>query len=307
MGKLPSLSQPSFQPDSLLEYLPTVAEFCAEKMPERSWLCPRFTPTDSIILLSGQKKRAQKTWFAMANAVSVSTGRVLGPFEPASAQPVLFVEEEGSRLRTKQRWEAICRAASLETNDLTRLYFVFRRRVKLDDPRWVSALVKKAKETRPSLVVFDALAYLKRGDENNLTEMLPVLDALYEIRGASAPNASVMVLAHLDKARGASPGLDIDDQVRGSGVFTDAYDLHLALRRYASRGPLQLIIRARDEEEKYFQVTWKFEKNEEDKIWAARLTALPLLPQDRDREAPETPARKRSAKDELRQDSDPDK
>ena len=91
--------------------------------------------------------------------------------------------------------------------------------------------------------------------------MQPALDTVFAGR---ALGCSMVILCHLDKAKGEDKKMDIDNQIRGSSLLSNAYDQHLALRRYNIRDAvIDLHIRSRGGAQKDFAVTWNLEAIEQ--------------------------------------------
>lgn len=237
--------------------VPTLAEWLEEESNDRGWFFPGFVPRDSLVLMSGHKKRACKTWLADLLALLVATGKSSGLLVNQNMAPVLFCEEEGSHEGNRQRLLALCATYKIDPSSINNFYFAFRQRIKLDTELWCGRLIEKVRELDVKLVVFDALTYMHKADENKTNEMLNVVNTLHELRSLGA---TVLYLAHLDKTRGSDKLADIDDQVRGAGVITDAYDAHLALRRYRVKDPfIKLTLRLRDGgEEAHYRLAWEF-------------------------------------------------
>lgn len=234
-----------WQPPTLDTWLDSVDE-------EENWLVEHFVPADAIILLSGQQKRAFKTWNAFLLAASIASGKSVAGLNVVRSGPVLIIEEEGAKPETKGRWNRL--KAGHDFGKLDNLYFAHRQRIKLDDKAWLAKLQSWLQAIKPILVVYDGLTFAHSGDENSHEDMSKVVDSLQMIRNTGA---SVIMLAHLDKARGENPKADIDTQVRGSSLIVNMYDVHIAARRYkASQAYIDTIVRARDHGEKRFSITW---------------------------------------------------
>lgn len=233
---------------------PTLDQWLAEVDETQEWLIDRIIPRDALVLVSGHQKRAYKTWFSFLAGLVLASGRTQSLFRPLVTGPVLIVEEEGARPQTKQRFQMLANTYGFTPEEMRNVYFSHRQRVKLDDPGWRAKLLAAARHIKPVLVIYDALSYAHTGDENSHADMAPVIDTLQALRSTGA---SVAVLAHLDKQRGENPRADIDTQVRGSSIIVNAYDMHLALRRYKmSAAHIDCIARARDAAEARYSITW---------------------------------------------------
>lgn len=255
-GPLQTLDSGLWEPPTLDVWLTEVAD-------EGRWLIPGFIPEDGLCLLSGHKKRAMKTYSALTQAICLAAGIETSLLKPIAAVPTLFIEEEGGKAETKERVLGICRALEIPVEDkrLKNLYFSHRRRTKLDDDDWRAGLVSLVKRRSIKVVYLDALVYMHSADENKVSEMSPVLETMQMMREAGA---TVVYMCHLDKSRGEDRKSDLDSQVRGAGILTDAYDVHLAYRRYKmSDNHIDLTVRQRSAGEEYYTVAWDIANHKE--------------------------------------------
>lgn len=234
---------------------------------EQAWLIRDFILREGIVLVSGPKKLAYKTWFAFAAALVIASGKAFNLLQPETQGSVLIIEEEGSSPQTKSRLIALCNGIGINPYKLP-VYFSHFNRVKLDDLVWREKLLAFVDSVQPLVVVFDAFAYLHTGDENQVKDIAPLVDTLALLRSRGV---TVIMLSHTNK-HSAKKSVDIDDQVRGSGLLTDCYDIHLALRRYKpSQSYINLIVRGRDVEEKEWIVTWNIRADADGRAERAEL------------------------------------
>lgn len=237
--------------------VPTLPAWLAEAEKARKWLYPGLLLEEAIVCMSGQKKRAKKSMTAFAMGIGLAAGKPVGIWKPDGVASVLIAEEEGPRASTRERLLAICNGMGVDPASLNNVHFAFHQGVKLDQKKWRERLCKKVEEVKARLLILDAIVYMHDGDENKVADMAPVRETMHAVRSLGC---TTMFLAHTDKARGEDPKADIDSQVRGSGLTTDAYDQHLALRRYNADDPITaLTIRGRDQEERKYSVKWSFE------------------------------------------------
>jgi hypothetical protein len=214
-------------------WLPTtMAEWVQIEPPSRGWLVPGLVPAGGITYISGQQKLAQKTTTALAVAMGVASGRKVFGREVQQG-PVLFIEAEGDWYRTRQRILALTNGLKIPTTELQHFFWSFREGIKLDNPQWQDRILETVARIKPVLVVFDALTYLKSGDENDIMAMQSVADTLQAVQRM---DAAVLLLLHLNKAQGNNPKCeDPDSQIRGSSIFSNLYDVHIALRKYSRK------------------------------------------------------------------------
>jgi hypothetical protein len=229
-------------------------DWLEEEVEHKRWIVPGFVPHDGFVILSGQRKLALKTYTSRLLLASLVSGRVLGPFRPDRKYKALFVEEEGSHVENKDAWMAIFKTYDIAPNELGDLFWSFRQLVQLNSLEWRRNLVSFVRAHSIEVVLFDALFLMVAGDENDSSTMRDVLGTLQELRAAGC---TVVLLAHLNDHRGADPSVDIDLQVRGSGLLKDSYDLHFAARRYdSSEKYIQWVVRRRGGIEARYRAHW---------------------------------------------------
>ena len=218
---------------------------------QQSWLIDGMIPSDGVVIISGQQKRARKTYFAMSLGLGVATGT--HPILSVKGQgPVLGIFEEGRDAPTAERFTKLYEAHGLDT--VPNFHIAWRPRIKLDDKDHRKALLEAIDTIKPVFVILDPFFRMISGDENRQEDVNKVIDTVFDIRDKGC---TVALLAHLDKSRGESHASDIDQQIRGSGVLANSYDVHLALRKYkAKHKHIQLTVRDREGPERVYHQTW---------------------------------------------------
>jgi hypothetical protein len=236
--------------------VPTLPAWLEEASKAPTWIIPGLILDGASIVVSGQKKRAGKTYFAMTTAIGLAAGVKFGIWSPTEKMPVLFVEQEAPKKPTANRILAVCKSLGVDHRELTNIHFAHRQGIKLNDNAWRAKLLAKIKETGARLCVLDAMGYMIRGSENDTDVLQEVKDTTDAIQNLGC---STMALYHLDKIRGEDPKADIDTQIRGSGVSTDQYDTHVALRKYDRHAPItDCSLLFKDFEPKRFNIRWRF-------------------------------------------------
>jgi len=228
----------------------------------QNWLVYPFIPEDAFILVSGQMKRAMKTFFAYKMAWLVASGKTYGFMEPSRAAKVLIIQEESSGAENKVRLKAIAKGLGLTDAEQARarknIAISFKNHVKLDDEVWRQKLQAQVKKHEPGLVILDVFSRLHSGDEVKTHDVERVIDTIHMLR---YNKCSVMLLTHLKKSANDDPKMDLDDQVRGNTALPGAYDVHLGLRRYKmSEQAIQLHMRSRSGEPTQYSMSWAFEQ-----------------------------------------------
>ena len=255
MGKLSSPWKPKL-----------IREFLEGAEDTTRWIVPNFIPCEALVLVSGPRKLAWKTWLADFLTLVVAEGIQCGPVTPALTGPVIYFEEEGTARGTAERWAGFERTFELNLKESENLFYVFRDRVRLDDEAWTKKIIGAVQTLKPLMVVFDALTYMHGADENKTVEMRPVVETLQRIR---ALGTTCLFLTHTNTAGSQDPKMDEDMGVRGSKVILDAYDVHLALRRFRDSDPhIKLKVRQREGSQRVLNVTWdlRTEVDEEEQI-----------------------------------------
>jgi RecA-family ATPase len=209
-------------------WMVSVNEWLSIQPKETRWLIPEWLPAESIVLLSGQSKYTRKTTLALHMAYAAATGGTFLGEQATQKSRVLYILEEGSWPGTHERLQAV----SLTHDTTDTLFLSFKNGLKLDDEDgyWDRLLRKTINERGIACIFIDAFTYVKLGDENNVREMRPCMDVLQTIQNMGC---AVVVITHLRKGVGKSLGEDPSEDIRGSSVLRDIFDLHIALRATA--------------------------------------------------------------------------
>jgi hypothetical protein len=249
--KIPE-SQKSWAPPTLSQYVQT--DFGIPL-----WLLQDMLPADSSILMSGRAKLAYKTWLAFLMALCVATGKKVGPFVPMNegGEPVLFLEAEGGRPHTKNRWLWIAKAYGIDLLSVKNLYFSHRENIVFPHRQWEDSLSQFIIDNKIKLVVVDSLAMHARGDENDVASMGEVMRVFVRFKQLGA---SVLFLHHLRKAQKDYTS-DVDEDIRGTSAIAGFYDAHYALRQKKGSDRINILtLRSKDDEEKKFEAEWFIDK-----------------------------------------------
>ncbi len=213
-----------------------VAEWLAASPPEpMRWLLDGVIPATGFSVIAAEPK-ASKTIVALHLALAVASGtRELWGRRVGVEGSVLLVEEEGSSSDLHRRISQIAADLGLPPR-AGRFSLLFRKRVKLDDPKSLHSLRELIFQLAPSLVILDPLSRLHGREENSSSEMSSVLDELNTI----AADRSVIVLHHQNK--GAGKGAS---RVRGTSAIFAAVDALVSISKDGDRRTLE--VEARDE------------------------------------------------------------
>jgi len=195
--------------ESRKRYILRDAVFAMQPQPPISYVVDKLITNSSVNVFYGEPG-SKKTYSALSLAVCVANGKPWLGFE-TNKSPVLIIDEEsGERRFTRRLGEAIRGELCDESSPI---YFVSLAGFKLDDdndPILVRALIE---QTGAKLVIFDALADLMDGDENDKQYVQPVFNRLRKF--AEDTDSANLVIHHSNKQGG----------YRGSSAIKGSVDL----------------------------------------------------------------------------------
>lgn len=238
---------------------PLLADWLAVNTAQPRWLLEGLLPADAKVLISGKAKRAYKSWLTFAMAMSVATGKTIGPFIPSDKNglPVLILAAEGGRGKTADRWHYLKHGLNIDLTNAP-IYFSHRESILLDAAMWEKRVCDLTKEVAIKFVIVDPLVMFMRGDENDVQAVAAVMRVLGKI---SEQGATVMFVHHLRKTSAQKTiYTHPDEDIRGSSAIQGFYDTHFALRQRSEKQKHnELHIINKDDEEKYFHISWKID------------------------------------------------
>lgn len=254
-------------------------DWVGTEVPKRKWLIKDLLRgPGSIVVVSGQMKRAQKSMFACALASVVSGGRhsARGLPQATIKGPSMILLAEGDETESKIRQAAIWRGLGWQSRtqwpaDMHVCYYPGG--YKLNDGTSSARLLGEVARVKPVLVVLDSWTYLIAGDENATAWVQPAIDTLQQIQRMGA---TVLVIVHLSKGAGEDASADVDAQLRGSGLIGNIFDDHHALRRYANDtgASTPLLIRSRFAAERRYSVAWDLIEDDDEILHEARISLV---------------------------------
>lgn len=228
--------------------------------PTPLWILEDFLAADSMVMVTGKAKRAFKTWLAFLMGMSASSGRSYGLLIPRQRTNGLIIEVEGARKPTANRFKMIKKGTGLSPEDCPNLYMMHQQRFFLEDKRAVAEVGAFIQEHNIGYIVLDTMVKLSQGDENDAREMTKAINGIEELRKHN--HATAIYIHHTGKP-GNQPK-DIDDETRGSSAFAGAFDQHFAIRQAPQNSKeLHLTIISKDDEEKFYQLSWHVSKREQ--------------------------------------------
>jgi len=194
-----------------------------------SWLVEGLWCDQAVGILGGEPKCC-KSFLALDLAVSVASGApCLRQFPVRHTGPVLVFPAEDALAVVRQRLADICSVAGVAFESLA-VDVITAPTLRLDLPADRERLTLTVAERRPRLLVLDPLIRLHRIDENDASQVAPLLSFLRELQRTY--QLAVMVVHHARKdAHGTRPG----QALRGSSELHGWGDSNLYLRRQKDR------------------------------------------------------------------------
>jgi hypothetical protein len=191
-----------------------------------SWLVRDLWCDQAVGILGGEPKCC-KSFLALDLAVSVASGApCLRQFPRDRTGPVLVFPAEDALAIVRQRLQGICAAATVPFESLA-VDIITAPSLRLDLASDRQRLEDTVAARRPRLLVLDPLIRLHRIDENESSQVAPLLGFLRELQRKYA--LAVMIVHHARKdAHATRPG----QALRGSSDLHGWGDSNLYLRRH---------------------------------------------------------------------------
>lgn len=213
----------SFEPErkSGLPWLISVNDLLAEPDEPDVWLAEGIWRAATLGMIVGPPK-TYKSFFAQELAVALATATpVFGVYSVPEPVTVIYVQEESARRYLRRRFGAILTGRQMHPGTLdNRLLTITNERFRLDDPSHLERLISEGVTPYgPKLILFDPLREMHWQDENKAESMMPILQALKNIRDTY--NVGIGVIHHNNKnPLYTNPG----ESVRGSTAIWGAMD-----------------------------------------------------------------------------------
>lgn len=241
-------------------------DYLEQPDPKVVWLVRGLVPASSLVMLSGPRKRAYKTYFVFLMVLLYVYGMDFWEWPVEQPGNALILEEESTQAENKQRFRNLKHGLKLHGKKKPgKLFFQLHGRFKLDNPKMVTDLIAYIKTNEVKLVVLDALTYMITGDPNSTRDMTVVTSSIQDIRAQTG--ATVLWLAHTTK-ESDKVDADPDNDVRNSSVLADVYDAHIAVRRKKKR-VLTVYTRFKAWAEKELEMFWNFPPENADGSYAS--------------------------------------
>lgn len=187
---------------------PTVASLSSFLEIEEAveWLVPGIFAKKSIGLLAGLQETC-KTWMAIDLALSVVSGTPwMGKFHTVKGR-VLYIEQERFKGETQRRFKALLAGRGQKLSDTEGLNVLTGTHFKLNDQKSVNDLVDVLNSYHPDLVIVDSFSTFHSVNENNKSELQPVMETIKRLR-TEAECAFVFVDHESKMAYGAEAEAD---------------------------------------------------------------------------------------------------
>jgi hypothetical protein len=218
---------PSIEPSDIMKKIDQIRRNIDNTMrlhlitPEDVYNFDKMTPVvkgfiyqDMVHLFSGYSGKG-KSVVTIEIAVSIMTGKpVFGRLPVVRPGPVLLVDEETSRSLLRNRFEKMGIGKDLP------YYILLFQGIKVDQHRFVEAIIRKIHEIRPALVVFDSLSRVHDQDENSLAMSRPMA----AFRKIANEGVAVWLIHHFGKGSGPH-----DQRSRGHTEIVAAVDIEFSL------------------------------------------------------------------------------
>jgi RecA-family ATPase len=186
--------------------------------------------TDQAVGILGGEPKCCKSFLALDIAISVASGcSCLRQFKVPQSGPVLLFPAEDSLSIVRQRLEAICAVTGLALESVP-LQVITAPTLRLDLSADRQRLARTVESLKPKLLILDPLIRLHRIDENEASQIAPLLGGLRELQRRF--ELAVLLVHHAKKeAHSMRPG----QALRGSSELHGWGDSNLYLRRKRDR------------------------------------------------------------------------
>ena len=203
-----------------LSYSMGVADFFATCDDKIEWLIEPLIAKGTFTIVQGAPKSGKTFFVSWLTAVIAKTKRCV------------FVEEEGAKEVLRDRLKPFLQPSPQEYNDTLRI--IYRKRVRLDVDNSVQALIEACHGA--AVLVLDPFAALHAANENDASEMGPILQQIQAIMSA-CPGLSVILIHHTKKGATWDKNDTTDAQSsdgRGSGSMAGAADQLINVKSVAA-------------------------------------------------------------------------
>ena len=197
--------------------------------PQTQWLIEELWTEQAVGILGGEPK-SFKSFMALDMAVSVASGTpCLRQFPVKRSGSVLLFPAEDSLAVVRQRLEGISAAAGMGLSSLP-IEVITAPSLRLDQPIDCQRLANTVESLKPLLLILDPFIRLHRVEENDASQIAPLLSFLRQLQRQFS--VAVVLVHHARKDSGGSrPG----QALRGSSELHGWGDSNLYMRRQRDR------------------------------------------------------------------------
>ena len=201
------------------------SELCPAASAQPQWLVEGLWSEQAVGILGGEPKCC-KSFLALDVAVSVASGApCLRHFPVRRTGPVLLFPAEDALPVVRQRLEGICAVAGVAFDSLP-VQVITAHSLRLDSAQDRQLLANTVQALSPVLLILDPMIRLHRVDENDASQIAPLLSYLRQLQRQF--QVAVLLVHHARKDSHASrPG----QALRGSSELHGWGDSNLYLRR----------------------------------------------------------------------------
>lgn len=201
------------------------SELCPAASAQPQWLVEGLWSEQAVGILGGEPKCC-KSFLALDVAISVASGApCLRHFPVRRTGPVLLFPAEDALPVVRQRLEGICSVAGVAFDSLP-VQVITAHSLRLDLAQDRQLLANTVQALRPVLLILDPMIRLHRVDENDASQIAPLLSYLRQLQRQF--QVAVLLVHHARKDSQASrPG----QALRGSSELHGWGDSNLYLRR----------------------------------------------------------------------------
>ncbi len=254
-------------------------DFISKKIQPKRYIIDELIPAKSFVIISGMQKETYKSTFATLLSMVAATGQSYDNLKTRRQHKVRYVALEGAEEDIIRAWRRLGKIPALSGSErlqqarrslaINNFEDIYSLSLDLDSELDRDRLLWMVQEDKPDMVVLDNWTYLKAANENDATALSPAVKCLTQIRTLGT---TVVLICHTNKSsdvKSRSIGgvyLDIDNELRGSNLLANAYDVHLAFRKRGKEesGKLSLYLRSRTKGRELYDVVWDVVGNEED-------------------------------------------
>jgi KaiC/GvpD/RAD55 family RecA-like ATPase len=200
-----------------------------------------FLNRKEFMLLHATSKTG-KSMLALNIGLAIATGRdFLGM--PTSKSKVLYLQTEIANFSLKERIEKMLENLDTETYDnASTNLLISSNRIRIDESEGIELIKYEIKKYQPNLLIIDPLYDLHRKNEDNATDMAPILSDIREI--ARSCDCAIILIHHQGK-KGEHNGGNAGHACRGSSAFGDVPDISISLTKDKNGFNLKGIFRNR--------------------------------------------------------------